>query len=119
MSSSIFEHRRSKTSYLRVTTLIFAEISLSSKNIISSIFDRELKTLNLQSSIFGPKIEELPSSIFGPEEGVEDRTKDEDGGSTSSKIRGERFFEDRGFFDLPDAKNEEPPIFYLLALKNE
>ena len=69
----------------------------------SSIFDlRHRRPKNLSRS-----------TIFGPEECVEDRT--EDGGSVRP-LRKEGFFEDGiNFFHLPAPKNEDPRVFHFSA----
>ena len=89
----------------------------------SPIFDfRSRRTKNLphlQSSIFDPEDRRTPpSSIFGPEEWVEDRTE-VGGGRGFFEDGGGGFFKDGGIYDLTAPKNEEPPVYDLRGRKNE
>ena len=63
-------------------------------------------------------LELLLSSIFGPEDWVEDRTEDDDGGMRLFR-RWEGFFEDGGFFDVPSPKTKTPSIYDLRGRKDE
>ena len=116
--------------YLRRTPLLRRTLPCSRNLPIFVLRSRRSKNPHLLSSepkidefsIFNlrfsaPKIEDPPSSIFGPEEWVEDRTKE--GGGTSSKMGG--FFEDWGgssIFLVRRTKNSLSSTFSALRTMN-
>ena len=110
--------------HLRRTPPIF---DLRLRNEEPPSFDlRSRSTKNPPSSIFDfrhRRSKNPPSSIFSPEDRSEDRTEDEGGGSTSSKMGGvlrrcgvlrssgsEGRRKNPPIFDLRGWKNEEPPL---------